>query len=63
MDLVSSKFFTSPLIFGFIVHNGLTFLSSLNKIKYLKRSLFNKTLLRINILSISTYFMSIGYLE
>ena len=48
------------LFFGSIIRNAFTFSSSLNQ--YLKLFLSKETLLDINISSIPTLLMSIGYL-
>ena len=61
IDLVSSKSLLYALIFGSITHNGLTFLTSLYPIKYLKPFLPKENLLDITLSLISTSFTEIGF--
>ena len=62
--LVSSKHITYALTFGSIIHNGLILLSFLYPIRYWKPFLpYYETLQAITILSLSTSFTLIRYLD
>ena len=60
MYLVSSKHFSYALIFGSIIHNGLTFSSSVESVKHLKPFLPKETLLDIIVLPLFTLVVLYG---